>query len=194
MKIDVQETEVFINTFQALRNGGTVRRYHTHYTAQTDTVASHSWGVATLVDMLYGGAAPAHMLRAALHHDIAEYRYGDIPSPTKRLLHNMDLKKYEDIYMRDVGLFTELTDMERQLLKIADMLEGACFCSEELVRGNRAIIDIVQKYLEYANECVAKLACDVEKFSEHAELLDCAALVTGKIVGCIHARIKGAMT
>lgn len=185
--------ENFINTFQALRNGGTVRRYHTHYTAMVDTVAAQSWGVATLLDLLYNGNAPAHMLRAALHHDIAEYQYGDIPSPTKRLLSSVDLKKHEDIYMRDAGLFTELSEVERRLLKLADMLEGACFCSEEVRRGNRSIIDIAQKYFEYVDECIKRLASGLEKPGEHSQLLKDAALTAGKVVGCAHARMQEAM-
>lgn len=155
---EMNEVESFQSKMDALRNGGTVRRYHTHYTAQQDTVASHSWGVATVVDALYAPiGAPAHMLRAALYHDIAEFHCGDIPSPAKRMLHSDALKKMEDAYMRDAGLFTELSESDRLILKYADILEGFMFCSEEVARGNKSIVPVFNKYSEFISEIIAKM-------------------------------------
>ena len=72
------------------RDAGDVTRFHTLRTIRQQSVAHHSWGVATLLLHVWP-EAPASVLRAALWHDVAEIETGDMPAPIKWA--NPELKK-----------------------------------------------------------------------------------------------------
>lgn len=186
---EFEEAMQFLGRFDSLRAAGGVKRFHTHHTVVTDTVAAHSWGVACLVDLLYAGRAPAHMLRAAMYHDSAEGEYGDIPSPTKRLLNSEALRTMEDQWMRERGLFVTLSPFERHVIKLADVLDGLTFCAEETQRGNRTLIPIWNKYYQYLQEKFA--AMDRENYAEsEGELFTQVMKAVGQVFGVIQAKME----
>jgi 5'-deoxynucleotidase YfbR-like HD superfamily hydrolase len=139
--------------FEAIRRGGGVRRYHCYRVIAEDTVASHSWGVATIVDKLYGGNPPVHLLRAALYHDIAEYEVGDIPSPAKQALPEEGRKMladWERAYEHSIGVHIDnLSEAESKVLKFADCYDGYTYCQEEAFRGNGMMLEVAQTYRRY---------------------------------------------
>ncbi len=163
-ELQLEKAVAFVAKYNLARAGGNVRRYHTHRVLCEDTVASHSWGVAVILDILFDGGAPAKLLRAALYHDVAEHVYGDIPSPAKRLFNSDELRKCEDSLMKQHGMFTVLNDWERYILKIADLLDGLNFCTEERERGNGTLISVWNTYYEYIK---VKLADGLQQFPEH---------------------------
>jgi 5'-deoxynucleotidase YfbR-like HD superfamily hydrolase len=118
---------------------GCVIRYHGFPTLQTQTVAAHSWRVATLVIEIFG-MPRAEVLHYALHHDCGEMFSGDLPYLVKKAIpglaaamkaaeaHGLDLL---DIHM------PELTPLEKVQVKIADLVEMSEFGAMEVRLGNQ---------------------------------------------------------
>ena len=84
--------------------GGAIKRYHTLEIIGEQSVASHSWGVAMILQYLDPNVSKEAILRA-LTHDVAELFTGDVPAPVK--WDNPDLvevlKRIEDKYESDKG-------------------------------------------------------------------------------------------
>lgn len=137
-------------TLEFILSGSEVKRYHTVTTLTTETVGHHSHGVAMLCLMLRPNSSK-ELLRAALCHDLAEHVTGDIPSPAKRLYGiGEQVSELEQTLLAEVGLATfELTTDEQRLLKLADIAQGALYCLREVERGNRPMLKICARYLEY---------------------------------------------
>jgi 5'-deoxynucleotidase YfbR-like HD superfamily hydrolase len=180
-----EEAAQFVERFDAVRGGGGVRRYHTYRVLCEDTVASHSWGVATIVDQLYNGRAPAHMLRAALYHDVAEAQFGDIPSPAKRLMDRPVLDKMEHAFLHERKLAVEVTAFEKWILKIADIIDGLCFCMEEIVRGNRTLISAWNQYRSYLIDQFNKT-----EFSDEGVTYTAVMHAAGMYLGVLQSRME----
>lgn len=136
-----------------IKQGAAVRRFHTINTINTDTVGSHSFGVAQIVALLMGEAVTAKMLLAALRHDLAEQQYGDVPSPAKKMLGiGEQFSEMEDGLMRSVGLSplsVDLDEEEAKILKMADCLDGLMFCLHERRMGNRYMGACFRNYSAY---------------------------------------------
>ena len=85
--------------------GGAIKRYHTLEIIGEQSVASHSWGVAMILQYLDPNVSKEAILRA-LTHDVAELFTGDVPAPVK--WDNPDLvevlKRIEDKYESDIGI------------------------------------------------------------------------------------------
>jgi 5'-deoxynucleotidase YfbR-like HD superfamily hydrolase len=121
--------------------GGSVRRFHTVATVKDITVATHQHNVAHLCFLLTGiYVCTTRLLMAALSHDLAETVAGDIPSPTKRLLRvDQMLNTLEKSVLKDNGYEFELTEQERRILKLADLMAGMLECIHERQLGNRNV-------------------------------------------------------
>lgn len=147
----------------AVFQGGTVVRYHTTPMPIRQNVAEHTFGViAILFELCY---PTQELIRAALHHDIAEKVTGDIPYSAKRRFPALDKASLDaEAEVNTLWqLNTHLTPEERQLLKLADMLELVhfCYCQRKLgVRG--PLMTVLEN---------GKIACDqliAETVSEKA--------------------------
>lgn len=136
----------------AFRAGGGVRRFHTARVICENTVAEHTFGVMCILDAIYDGFVPSDVMRAALFHDIAEHKYGDIPGPVKRFLDNDRLREAEAQYETSIGVHVTLGGREQRILKFADNVDGFLFCHDEYMRGNKTLIKIASNYLEYIND------------------------------------------
>ena len=135
-----------------LRDASSVSRYHTVRTHRQQSVADHSHGVAMLMLRIHPSAA-AHVLRAALCHDLAEVVTGDLPAPVKwanpvlkELLAGIEVR-YEDA----LGISTELSEDEMLLLKWCDTMELVLWSWEEVMMGNSYAIDIVSNGVQYVS-------------------------------------------
>lgn len=137
-----------------LRVGGRVKRWHTVQTLKEETVAQHTYGVISMLVDLCNGKPSAKLLMAALYHDIAEQFTGDIPATTKwnypeiaTAIKNAEL----DIETR-MGAVLELTPEESLLLKAADMLDLCWFCLEDRALGNKNVIDVYERGMDYLSK------------------------------------------
>lgn len=121
------------------RFAGQVKRYHTWVTIQTQSNAEHSWQVARVYEALFG-PPPAHVEQWIRWHDAGEIRTGDLPFPIKS--QHPDLKAVFDSLERqavtDLGVeLSELTQEERDRVKLCDLLEMWEFGTVEVAMGNR---------------------------------------------------------
>lgn len=137
----------------ALMDASQTLRCHTLPVQRASNLAEHSYGVALLCDHLSSpGRASAALLRAALHHDLHECETGDVPHPVKRK--NAGLSKELKIEEYEFNTFYELTDEEslsdeeRRILRIADMLEFLIHCRGEWLKGNTRLLVPVNTALE----------------------------------------------
>lgn len=144
-----------------IQKGGRVTRFHTLPTLKPETVAEHSYLVAWLCTLLSPGQQPAaHVLLAALAHDLPEYDLGDMPSPTKiRLGVREQFRAEEAKLFAAAGLpdyEAMLTDAEAELLKFCDNMAGYLKCMYELSMGNTLLADTAKRYADYMATAVYK--------------------------------------
>jgi 5'-deoxynucleotidase YfbR-like HD superfamily hydrolase len=147
---------------QKIRNGGNIKRYHTIPTIREQTNAAHSWGVAVLFDQLWGqtwgenALASTKCLKSSLYHDCAEHLTGDLPAPIKKSSKAVAkvIKELEDNFNKELDILVRLEDKDEVKVKFCDCLEGALFCLEELEMGNKKVIDVFGRYMEYLREQV----------------------------------------
>ena len=152
-----------------LQEGGWVERFHTRSGIKPDTDAHHSHVVAMLCYMLTAAEISdeitempsAHLLMAALTHDLAEQVASDVSSPTKRLLNLGDrLGRVENGVLGVFGFdFKELlTIEEKHILSLADSLAGLLYCAHEAALGNKLIRVPGIKFLRYVSETYLECA------------------------------------
>lgn len=124
--------------FDAIRLAGRVTRYHT-IPGCDQTVAAHSWGVATIILHYFPKEASAELLKAALYHDAPEEESGDIPADFKWANQPLVaiLDRAEDDWHERNGTNTVLTEREKEILKLADRFELLWYCYEQACQGNR---------------------------------------------------------
>ena len=139
-----------------LKSGGT-QRYHTHAAdlIKTQDTAQHAYNVTWLVYILCFTRPSLNLLVHALGHDAGERWAGDLPAPTKRALGIREsFGNFEaDELSTATGLVLPgLTRSESTILKIADSLEGARFCVNEVRMGNTLPVGMLINFLSYANE------------------------------------------
>lgn len=167
--------------------GGNTRRFHTVPTVLTDTVGHHSYNVACIIMHLRPDASAA-LLRAALKHDVAECRTGDMPAPVKRALpdyHSRPIPgdgsatfrevfdEYEDKVAKEHGvdIHEDLSTEDKWLLKFADALDGMRFCLQERKMGNMLMVTAYENFRAYT----ARLLYGTEKYKSPAATLELVA-------------------
>lgn len=143
------------------RLAGLVKRYHTWPTLRTQTVAEHSWQVARIFRELFPDAWCIEVADWIQMHDMPEIGTGDVPFPLKARY--PELKAiYEEIESEvsdNLGLvWPELTDRQRLLIKVCDLLEMWEHGSEEKMMGNK-----------YAEPIIADTAAAVWELTVKAE-------------------------
>lgn len=133
-----------INRLDFIQSGRRTVRYHGLPMLDFQRIDAHSFGVAILTRILVPYATPerrARLMEAALYHDLAEWKTGDIPAPTKRVIPGLRdaCQKYEDELMAPLGLVVDLDDRDSRVLKLADAAEGCLHCIYERYMGNSYI-------------------------------------------------------
>lgn len=138
---------------QFIYAGSKTKRFHTSDTLTTQTVGEHSFGVAMLV-LLILPRCRKEVLLAALCHDLAEHKVGDMAAPVKRAYPELKekLQKMEDVLLQQHSLDFEagLTDAERHAVKAADCMDGMLYCVRERRMGGdvRGIYNNFVSYVE----------------------------------------------
>lgn len=144
-----------------IRAGMETKRYHVVPTLGANTVAHHSCGVALLCMLL----APddAGLLQAALLHDMAEHKAGDMPADVKRIAGvGKLLSDYETALLQQYELFNDLNDAQQRTLKFADCADGALFCCRERAMGNKLITPAYVNYMNYIGQLAPQPGPEVE--------------------------------
>lgn len=123
-----------------VRNLSYINRWAITRTIRNQSVADHSFYVAIIADYL-AQCLPVEYdreayLSYAIYHDLDEITTGDIPSPVKRA--NPSIKKTAPLLLKEFfGIEVNEPDPDtKKLVKLADMVEGACFLIEEMRMGN----------------------------------------------------------
>lgn len=144
---------------------GAVTRFHGVKTLNTQTIGDHSWHVVMLLYLLYGQSEPGvsfELMMAALTHDAAEHKLGDLPSPAKRGLdEHLDLEagtfrakwdQMEQVVLaeQELNYLHLLSEEQKRQLEFVDAAEGAMFCLTEISMGSR-LIHVQQALLNYLN-------------------------------------------
>lgn len=144
-----KERLTLIGQLNVYMDGASIARYHVKRTTRRQSVGEHSGRVAMLV-MLAAPGCSANVLKAALLHDISELATGDVPSPVKwaNPVLGEELRRVTNEFEEQFGLRIPLVDSEADLLRWADLCEGVMFCYEELMLGNRNMINTFSRYVE----------------------------------------------
>lgn len=154
----------------AMQEGLGVKRFHTHRTLLQQSVGEHSASVALLVHLITSGQCRKELYLAALVDDLAEYWTGDIPSPYKRSVGGLRERVHEDgvIWLDDRGFPPiQLTTHEKNVLKLADALDGLLFCAREVEIGNRVMLGVGDTFLGYAKELMESVPSENRGVAEH---------------------------
>jgi len=138
-----------MNINKVLRSGE-VRRYHTTPGVPTQSLSSHQWGVAMLLQKFYPDERK-EVLEYALTHDVAELETGDMPAPTKRKYPSLReiLEKIETDVEIDLGIERGLSLVEYQRVKLCDIVESMWYCHLLIRQGNRDAIYPFQNTRDY---------------------------------------------
>lgn len=141
------------DTINFITEGADVKRYHTVRTLAEETVGHHSHGVAMFC-LLLKPEASRSLIMAALFHDLAEHKTGDIPSPAKREFDlGNKLAVLESMLMENVGIIMpNLSCEDSRVLKLADSLQGLHFSLRDAFLGNVKMYTVADRYISYINE------------------------------------------
>jgi len=152
------DKEFFRGRLAFIRDGGETKRFHTMPMLTEDKVGHHSFNVAWLVNTLsthLAQEARYRLVMAALEHDLAEHKTGDMPAPAKR---EMGIRKvmgdHEATLLEGYGLRygDSLGNSEARLLKLADAMDGAFHCIGERALGNARVEVAYDNFRSYIKE------------------------------------------
>jgi len=137
--------------------GGHVLRYHTRpEVSHGQTVADHTCRVLTIATTLWPDISKEGMLYI-LYHDVAESELGDLPATTKwnypRLAeaYKEAETKYENLIDIPIA-FKELSEQEKNIVKMSDMLELVLHCKRQLQMGNELAFEIYMNGVNYLKD------------------------------------------
>lgn len=90
-------------------------------------------------------------MKAALYHDLPELITGDVPATAKWKSEALSqaLTEVEQRFEKDFNLSVEISDSEKLLLKWADMYELVQYCFDQLRLGNRNMLLIADRGVDY---------------------------------------------
>jgi 5'-deoxynucleotidase YfbR-like HD superfamily hydrolase len=146
-----------IEKLQLYRAAARTQRCHNVPSLHQQTVGEHTFGMLTLLRLIYPQASPV-LMWTLLEHDVPEGITGDIPSP---MLHKFKFLKDGDAQAaRDTAVDYDLyiasdrlTKLEYNIYKYCDRMELAIFSLEEVDTGNI-------KFLRLYNTCIRSIEKD----------------------------------
>ena len=135
---------------ELVRKSYEVERFHTIFTFRGQNLGNHSANVAMILDQLFPDAGK-HVIIAALTHDLSEIHSGDIPAPAKWASPPLQegSKNLQGSFNYTHGFDFELTDSEKDMIKIADCMELMFFCIEEYRLGNKGVLTVFHRITDY---------------------------------------------
>jgi 5'-deoxynucleotidase YfbR-like HD superfamily hydrolase len=150
-----------LGRLKLLRRSGYVKRFHTLPTiGEVQSVSAHSWNVTLLINELFPDAGK-QLLLAAMYHDVAEIIIGDMPATTKWKYPDLAeaLAQAEEKVERELNIQFALTEREKIILKMCDMLELVLYSAEQLKLGNDYFEEVLSNGMKYL----------LDKYSNYAE-------------------------
>lgn len=144
-----------LSEYWTVYRAGKVNRIHTEPGLHQENLAEHSHGVAMCLVLLHPNPH-GQLLKAALLHDLGEYKSGDIPSTTKSATPEM-AKICDDLqtqFFADLQIpVPELHPQDELALIIADKFDFAMWAYYEFLRGNT----LTKIYLERTKQMIYAL-------------------------------------
>jgi len=131
---------------QDILRAGSVMRWNIVRTANQQTLAEHIFNVTMIARAIAKemDIDDAEIIKAALEHDLDEVLYGDIPTPTKKI-------------MKEAGANFDIIDnrpdrgpVAAAVVKVADFIEAMWFLKENKI-GRHAEAALDNVYLSYSN-------------------------------------------
>lgn len=153
---------------------GDVVRFHSVPGIAKQTISEHQWGVALIVQYLQPNCSK-RLIMAALTHDLAESKTGDIPAHVKWASQDLSalLTMMEVQAEKSMGLDTfldGLSEEEETILKLADTMEGMFYCNKRMFHGEKGGNEPFYQWTEFvkrSSDRIEKLPQDVrERFSQ----------------------------
>lgn len=182
-----------METLDFILNGAETKRYHTWPTLREQTVGAHSFSVAMLCSLMAqdashvgGEGLSVPLLMAALTHDLAEHKLGDLPAPAKRQMPHVHIIDGEPMPFREhwgnmeVALLTEvgldweqaLGPKSRRWLKLADAMDGALWCIRERAMGNRLIETVYSNFRSYIQQLLHEPEREEQMVNDIVQYID----------------------
>lgn len=151
--------------FYELARASHIKRWHIVNTAKEQNLAEHHYNVTIIALELYkhivGEAPSASFIAACLFHDVAEIRYGDIPTPGKRFLREyfqVDLDDADRELVPEIPYtIGNIGSAEKEIIKLADLIEAAWWIRENGL-GHHASV-VTDKCWRSVVEKVAHMKC-----------------------------------
>lgn len=151
--------------FYELARASHIKRWHIVNTAKEQNLAEHHYNVTVIALALWkhivGEPASAAFMGACLFHDVAEIRYGDIPTPGKRFLkeyYQVDLGDLDSELVPDIPYtLGVIGQVECDIIKLADLIEAAWWIKENGL-GHHASV-VADKCWRSVVEKVAGMKC-----------------------------------
>jgi len=139
------------SVIQTVRNGNSVKRWHTRRMLTTDTVGEHTANVLIILLMIHPNPSKS-LIYATLLHDTAEQWTGDVPATAKwqspqlkGACDELETQMLADNYLT----IPYLTDEEALTLKWADMLDLLYRCLDEIELGNSTMREVFDRGVNY---------------------------------------------
>jgi 5'-deoxynucleotidase YfbR-like HD superfamily hydrolase len=127
--------------------------------------------VLLILRWLLDGNVSPNLMWATLFHDLGESVTGDVPANAKWANGKLTelLETWENEFHIDNGTYISLTVEEQKLLNLADKLELAVFCTEQINMGNVSMKEIRSRGLVYDwDNCPEYLKNKISKFAMQA--------------------------
>lgn len=118
--------------------GGQVTRYHTRpEVGENQSVAEHTWRALVILNTLWPETSKQAMLYL-LYHDVTEAELGDLPATTKWKYQFLaeEYRRAESECTKTLEITYEITEREKSICKMADMLELVLHCYGKMQKGN----------------------------------------------------------
>jgi hypothetical protein len=141
-----------INFYEMMR-ASHVKRWHIINTSKEQNLAEHQWNVTVIglqLNKLFGKNTSELIVLSLMFHDIAEIRYGDIPTPGKAFIRKM-LGDFDGDFFdhMDAATVPEIPYSQhiidnrsyaKSLCKMADMIEAAWWLRENGQGHHAAVV------------------------------------------------------
>lgn len=126
---------------------GYVERFHAVPHISKQTTGHHAWGVAMIAYWLLPSISKLGLMYA-LVHDCAELETGDVPFTLKKKSNFVKtlFDKYENDFIKQNGIDFEPCELEKAVVKLADMLEGYNFSYNRVLSGERQAKRMCQQW------------------------------------------------
>jgi len=159
VKVDSEGEErsrkrVLVDRVMFCYSAGQTRRWHTRdHVIRTETIAAHSWNTTMWILLLHPSPSK-NLIFASMVHDVPEHLTGDLPrwakegSPTLASL----LEVIEDEILEHQGLQCDLEPDDAKWLKAVDLFDAWLFIRQNILAGNRLMMDAWQRSSKAMNE------------------------------------------